>query len=1000
VTLLDHAVSSVAMKVRGAWLLGFLAVGCVEDSPRSWPDGGDADGGDAGAGDGSAIGACPTVDETGLTAPLPGPTQDGGASGDFVDPAPAKAIDSDDGYSNRTERFFLSGRGIDDAVSWRFLVTGGRNACKWSTLPVPSHWEFHGFGTFRYGSETRTNEQGIYRRTFELPADWGGKRVGLVFEGSMTDTTVTVNGRIAGPTHRGAFYRFRYDVTDLVVPGASNQIEVTVAKESSDPSVNEAERQADYWVFGGIFRPVYLEAYPAQSIERFAVNAKADGTLSADVFLRGITGDAELSARVLDDSLAPVGAPLTTTVAAGRTQVTLQGSFAGIKPWTAETPNRYRLAVDLATAAGTTHAHRENFGFRTVEVRAGDGIYVNGSKVRLRGLNRHAFWPESGRALSRRLNWADAALLKSMNNNAVRCSHYPADRAFYEAADTLGLYVLDELAGWQAPPYDTEVGRPLIEEMVTFNVNHPSIIFWDNGNEGGWNAALDGEFAKWDPQKRAVLHPWAIWSNVDTDHYETYASTVNKLAAARIYLPTEFLHGLYDGGGGAGLEDYWTATKASRVGAGGFLWAFVDEGVFRADEAGRIDVKGNAAPDGVVGPYRQKEGSFHAIRQIWSPVQIALKKLPADFSGAIPVGNDYDHINLDTVSFKSRLARFDSADADGGHTVVGEWTSRTASIPPGGAGTLQLPLPANWRTTADAILLTATDGAGTEIGQWSWMIAPAAATRASVVASTNVGVAVATDDADSVTVSAAGIRYTFSKTSGQLAGVDQGATAVALRGPMLSVGTATLQSMAGVQEGNDYVITTVFTGSLQQMLWRVHGNGWLALTYRYALAGSYDYFGVDFDYPEARVQSVDWLGRGPYRVWKNRMAGPWHDVWHREKNNAVPGQRWEYPEFKGYFADVRWARLHTTEGPITFVLDTDDIFMRLYTPANGASPQTAVAVFPAHDISFLHGIAPIGDKFLAPSALGPQAAQHMLDGTFEATIFIRPCCEKGNPLSE
>src|SRR6185369_2228713 len=134
-----------------------------------------------------------------------------------------------------------------------------------------------------------------------------------------------------------------------------------------------------------------------------------------------------------------------------------------------------------------------------------------------------------------------------------------------------GLYVLDELAGWQTPPYDTAIGQRLIEEMVTFDVNHPSILFWDNGNEGGWNSALDGEFARWDPQRRSVLHPWETFSNIDTNHYESYASTSTILGGNTIFMPTEFLHALYDGGGGAGLNDYWAATLASRVGAGGFL---------------------------------------------------------------------------------------------------------------------------------------------------------------------------------------------------------------------------------------------------------------------------------------------------------------------------------------------------------------------------------------------------------------------------------------------
>jgi hypothetical protein len=247
------------------------------------------------------------------------------------------------------------------------------------------------------------------------------------------------------------------------------------------------------------------------------------------------------------------------------------------------------------------------------------------------------------------------------------------------------------------------------------------------------------------------------------------------------------------------------------------------------------------------------------------------------------------------------------------------------------------------------------------------------------------------DTADSLAVTAAGSAFTFSKTTGQLTNVTVNGGAFSLRnGPSLSVGTATLQSFTVTQDGNDTVVTVVYSGDLQQILWRVMGNGWLGLTYRYALTGSFSYFGVDFDYPEAKVVGAEWLGRGPFRVWKNRMKGPWHDLWSRDKNDAITGQRWEYPEFKGYFADTYWARLFTTEGQILFVVDSNDMFFRLYTPANGISPQTAVAAFPGHDISFLQGISPIGDKFLAPSALGPQGQQHTLSGApMEATLFLR-----------
>ncbi len=164
--------------------------------------------------------------------------------------------------------------------------------------------------------------------------------------------------------------------------------------------------------------------------------------------------------------------------------------------------------------------------------------------------------------------------------NAVRMSHYPPDPAFLDAADELGLYVLDELAGWQGF-YDTPTGARLIGQMIRRDLNHPSILFWDNGNEGGWNTDNDGEFARWDPQRRPVLHPWAIHGGINTDHYENYDSTVKLSAGPEIFMPTEFLHGLYDGGIGAGMRDYWDVMGKSPTVAGGFFWAFADEGIAR-----------------------------------------------------------------------------------------------------------------------------------------------------------------------------------------------------------------------------------------------------------------------------------------------------------------------------------------------------------------------------------------------------------------------------------
>jgi len=913
-----------------------------------------------------------------------------GASGVAVpgtgeDPSPMLVpLDGDSDYPDQTDRIYLTGKGTDDAVNWDFMISTGQQAGVWSTLPVPSNWELHGFGTLAYGFNPST-EVGTYRRSFELPAEWSGKQIFLVFEGSMTDTTVTINGQSAGPVHQGAFYRFQYDVTSLVRPG-SNQIEVIVSEQSADASVNAAEREADYWNFGGIFRPVYLEGYPSASIERFAIDAKADGTLRVEVQLRNLLQGATLTARVLDENLARVGEPLTAVVAGQATQVTLSGSFPGVRPWSAESPSRYRLSVELETTSGVRHALRENFGFRTIEVRPGDGIYVNGARTVMRGVNRHAFWPDSGRALNAQLSLRDAQLLKDMNINAVRSSHYPQDKHFLDRADAIGLYVLDELAGWQSPPYDTAIGQRLLEEMVTFNVNHPSILFWDNGNEGGWNTALDGEFARWDPQHRSVLHPWETFSNIDTNHYESYTSTTTILGGNTIFMPTEFLHALYDGGGGAGLDDYWAATLASRVGAGGFIWAFVDEAVQRAP--GQFDTAGNAAPDGILGPHREKEGSYYTIRQIWSPVQIGLTQLPDGFDGTLPLQNRYDSSDLDSVNFAWQLVRFDFQNPAAGHTVESEGTAHTGSIQPGAEGSLALGLPAD-RGGAQALLLDATDRTGRLIGKWSWMLQTPAALRASIVPAAAVAAATATDNGESLSVTASGTTFTFAKADGTLSGVTASAGTFPLKnGPTLSVGSATLTSFSAAREGNDYVVTAAYSGNLEQVIWRVRGDGWLSLDYRYHLQGAFDYLGVDFDCAEAEVTGAQWLGRGPSRVWKNRLRGPWHDVWQRAKNDAVAGQRWDLPEFKGYFADMYWARLATTIGSIELVMDSPGLFLRLFTPSNGASPQTATAAFPAHDISILHGIAAIGDKFLAAPEHGPQSAPNQVNGTLSARVYF------------
>ncbi|MBS1562914.1 MAG: glycoside hydrolase family 2, partial [Bacteroidetes bacterium] len=207
-----------------------------------------------------------------------------------------------------TQIQYLSGTGSDHTVAWDFFCTGGHNSGVWTKIPVPSCWELQGFGAYNYGRDYKTygknfrfaDEKGMYRYSFRIPAAWKGKKISIVFEGSMTDTEVKINGRSAGGIHQGAFYEFKYDITDKLLSDKPNLLEVTVSKMSADPSVNNAERLADYWVFGGIFRPVYLEALPAAYIGSTAVNAKADGSFALQASVKGLQAGATLQATITD----------------------------------------------------------------------------------------------------------------------------------------------------------------------------------------------------------------------------------------------------------------------------------------------------------------------------------------------------------------------------------------------------------------------------------------------------------------------------------------------------------------------------------------------------------------------------------------------------------------------------------------------------------------------------------------------------------------------------
>lgn len=890
-----------------------------------------------------------------------------------------------DAFAQRTIVKYLSGTDKDHTVEWDFYLNSGRKSGKWTKIPVPSNWELQGFGTYNYGHDKiKPEEQGIYKHEF-IVENSKGKRVFIVFEGAMTDTKVMVNGKLAGPVHQGGFYRFKYDITELIKSDSKNLLEVTVDKTSAEPSVNQAERQGDFWVFGGIYRPVYLEIVPENFIDRMAIDAKADGSFQADVYAQNLNGGETVEAQIQKLNGENVGRPFFVNADATRDHLELKTKIEKPLLWNAEFPNLYQVVVTIKNKQQIIHQVKQKFGFRTVELRTNDGFYINGAKIVMKGVNRHSFWPETGRTLSHQVHLLDIGLMKEMNMNAVRMSHYPPDQDFLDVCDSLGLYVLDELTGWQAK-YDTVVGRKLVKELVVRDVNHPSIVFWDNGNEGGWNRGLDHDYALYDPQKRVVIHPWEKFNGTDTKHYPDYNYMVKAADSGQeVFFPTEFMHGLYDGGAGAALDDFWREMIRHPHGAGGFIWAFSDEAVVRTDKNGEYDTDGNHAPDGIVGPHREKEGSFYTIKEIWSPVYIEPKPINAGFAGKIQIENRYSFTNLDQCSFKWRLVSLPLANDKSTQAVTkATGTPISLSLKPGEKGLLNLNLPSSWSKN-DALYLTAYGPDKKEIFTWSWAIqSPQYRNLSKTVAAAKSGIKAEETD-QMLQVKCDGINYYFDKKTGYIQKVVKPAGTISLSGgPVLAGVNSELKDFTYRVVKGGYIVEADYQGGAAlHVKWTFTSGQPLKLEYKYAQQGEADFMGVTFNYPEDKITGMKWLGRGPYRVWKNRLKGQAFGVWHKAYNNTITGETWGYPEFKGYHAEVNWVVIENKEAPFTVYTADKNMYFQMLHPAREKAAlknNNVEPPFPEGSIGFMTAISAIGTKFQAARVMGPQSQKTLANG--------------------
>ncbi|TDW51740.1 beta galactosidase small subunit [Flavobacterium sp. 270] len=903
--------------------------------------------------------------------------------------------------AQKTEKIYLSGKDFEHPVQWDFYCTDGNNSKKWSTINVPSQWELEGFGEYTYGrwykelnQKEPSKEEGLYKYEFEVPSDYKGKRVLIAFGGAMTDTEVKINGKLAGAIHQGGFYEFKYDISSLLKFGSKNILEVHVWKQSANKSVNAAERRADWWLFGGIYRPVWLEVSPKTHIEHIAVNPKMDGSVTVDLSLKDIPKNATLEASLKGlngENFQTFNFPLK----AKTTRESISAQWKNIKPWNPETPNLYNLELVLKQNGIVLHQYEKRIGFRTLEFKKQDGIYVNGTKIIMKGINRHSFWPEGGRSTSKRISELDGKLIKDMNMNAVR-GHYPPDEHFLEVCDSLGLFVLNELAGWQNS-YDTETGTKLVTEMITRDVNHPSVIIWDNGNEGGWNYNVDKVFSDLDPQKRIVIHPWADFNGWDTHHYPTYLTGMHRFnAGENVFFPTEFMHGTYDNGHGAALEDFWNRYKESPLFAGGFMWAMLDEAVKRSDWTGdvKFDSKGSLAADGILGPHREREGSYYTVKEVWAPIQFQQKQVTEGFDGSFLIKNDYLFSNLNSCKMEFKVSSSDKnvLYTDGVAKEIASGKIEIPSIETGETRKINFTVPNNF-ADGDVLSITAFDQFNKEIYTWTWPIHKAKFYAEKFLKVENLKAKATTNKTgNEITLKGNNVTVTFDALTGEIVTIKNDKNTILLTNGPRPIGMkAKLKDIQISQENDKAICTATYIGGLSSIKWIMEPDGRfkMELTALKNASGGEGFdgaffedkisaFGITFSFPEKDVTGIKWFGRGPYHVWKNRIKGTTYGIWEKAYNNTITGESFEnliYPEFKGYHANLLGANLKAGNSSFKIFSESDNLFLRLFTPdlpKNGFPGSNPQPEFPAGDISFMYEIPAMRD-FKPLEQQGPQS---------------------------
>lgn len=703
----------------------------------------------------------------------------------------------------------------------------------WADMPVPSHWQLQGYDYPQYTNirypwserepdlappyaPTVYNPVGSYVRSFEVPSSWAGQPVFLSFQGVESAFYVWVNGELAGYSE-DTFTPADFDITAYLVEG-ENKLAVEVYRWC-DASWLEDQ---DFWRLSGIFRDVYLYSSPALRVSDFFAKPTLDAdyrdaVLDVDVKLENYFGGRYAASRLdmqlydADGNAVWASAPSAAVVssAEGELALTLSADVREPLKWSAEDPHLYTLVLSLHGDDGVLlHATSCRIGFRSFELK--DGLMkINGQRIVFKGVNRHEFSCDTGRALAKEDMLRDILLMKTHNINAVRTSHYPNQPVWYDLCDEYGLYVIDETnlethGSWQYGQEEEEEfnvpgSKPQWRDnvldransMLQRDKNHPSVVIWSLGNEsfGGENFIAMHDFLKAaDPSRlvhyEGVFHhrAYEAASDIESTMYAKPAELERYVyeRGKKPYLLCEYSHAM--GNSSGGLHLYTELFDRHAILQGGFIWDWVDQAIrTRTPEGvaymayggdfGESPHDGNFSGNGLIFADRTPSPKLYEVKKCYQNADWQAVDLR---EGRFLVRNKHLFTDLSAYELKWALAldgRTDGEKEAGGSIEI--------SAAPGESADVVVPydwetLPADREATLLLSLVLKADAAWASKGHevaWEQFVIKAPAVSANAVPSNAVSgdsAPTTSESEDALTVSGERFAVRISRETGEL----------------------------------------------------------------------------------------------------------------------------------------------------------------------------------------------------------------------------------------